>query len=720
MDESDGALTSLERGDTHRGLRGVGRVTLLIGVIVLVGGVVLAGNFVQTGTFVPWAATTGRSDTAVVGDGPSPATTPGASGTDAAPRTPAERVAAEDARLAAVASLPSDDPALLNTWNTVVLAPRNGQPTVYTGVDLLALGALRPDDDLTSTLVRNVVIRSGAELDLAGSYQGQSGTYRLASGPQLTTSIVAWGGSLGIVGAEGAPAIITSWDDTTGGPDLDESDGRAYIRARDGALALTSVSVEHLGYWSGRTGGLSATGSGSGTVAVALNDVQTVGLHYGFFGSDTTAVGILNSRFEGSAMTGIELTNSAASTTIQGATVTASGTDGIAVSRQSKDVRITDTTVEKSARWGIHVDGSALASGPTTGGYGLTPSSGFTLTGSRVAGNRDGGVRVISTDATEIRDSTVEEQRTALLIEGPSTGLTVADSRLSSNELRGLDVSGRITDATVSGSHIVGRRIGVELSGAAVVITKNDVSVASGFAIELAEDARADITDNTFHGVGQDAVALWTGSRTMQSGNDEGDWRFEWAWVGWMNEHPMMWLWALVLLVPAIGMPVLWRRRREHRRLRELLREALLRHGEEQVAAYRAVSAPAGDATGATPTAVPAFAAAAEAPATVSAADGAPAVRGPAPREARRTVAPYPGASRAPSPSRPRSFADLRTGALEGRTFASLRDFAVAAVVEGGYPVSTISRLFRIQQWRLQQWADEALLANAAPSKEGR
>ncbi|WP_235561572.1 hypothetical protein [Microbacterium sp. Leaf436] len=48
---------------------------------------------------------------------------------------------------------------------------------------------------------------------------------------------------------------------------------------------------------------------------------------------------------------------------------------------------------------------------------------------------------------------------------------------------------------------------------------------------------------------------------------------------------------------------------------------------------------------------------------------------------------------------------------LEGRTFASLQDFAVAAVLEGGYSVSTIARLFRIQQWRLQKWVDEAAAA---------
>lgn len=84
---------------------------------------------------------------------------------------------------------------------------------------------------------------------------------------------------------------------------------------------------------------------------------------------------------------------------------------------------------------------------------------------------------------------------------------------------------------------------------------------------------------------------------------------------------------------------------------------------------------------------------------------GAPAERVGRPRPA--------GAAQVgrPSSGRPRSFADLRTGALEGRTFASLQEFAVAAVLEGGYSVSTIARLCRIQQWRLQKWVDEAAAA---------
>ena len=697
-----GALTAQERGDTHPAIRGVARVIMVVAVIVLVAGVVLAGNFVHTGTFLPWLRSDGSTVPVVA---PSPSSGEG-DATDAplVPETPAELVAAEDARLSAVASLAPDDPALVTQWNTVVLAPKGGQVTVYSGADLTAAGAARVDDARTVTLLRNVVVRRGAVLDIT-----KVGTLRLQSSPKGTTSIVGWGGDLRFSGSDDDPVVITSWDEDAAAPDLDETDGRAYVRARDGGLSISHAEFRDLGYWSGRTGGLAVTGTGDDRAGAAIGSTTITGLHYGVFFSDTTTAGIQDTTIENSTLTGIEATNGASDTTVERTTVTGSGGDGISVSRQSTGTTITDTTVADSAGWGIRVDGSALADGPTSGGYALSPAKGFTLTGSHVRDNGEGGVRVISTDATEIRGTRADETRSAVLIEGPSTGLTVVAVDLASSDLRALDISGRITDATVSDSRLTGRRIALELTSAAVIVRDNDLRVASGFAIELSDGARADITGNTFHGVGQDVVASWSGSRTMQADNSQTDWTFQWAWVGWMNEHPMMWMWALVLLIPAIGVPVLWRRRREHRKLRRLLHEALLRHGEAQVAAYRAGAPAEGEPDG--PVEKDPL------PATATPGSGEPgrrqvpngAVSSP------HTAAPTGAAGHRPH-HRPRSFADLRTGPLEGRTFASLQQFAIAAVVEGGYSVPTIARLFRIPQWRLQQWVQEAV---PQPTVEG-
>jgi len=60
----------------------------------------------------------------------------------------------------------------------------------------------------------------------------------------------------------------------------------------------------------------------------------------------------------------------------------------------------------------------------------------------------------------------------------------------------------------------------------------------------------------------------------------------------------------------------------------------------------------------------------------------------------------------APKPV-PRTFSDLRTGPLAGRNFRSLQEFAVASIVEGGYALADVARVFRIPVWRLEQWVNE-------------
>lgn len=72
-----------------------------------------------------------------------------------------------------------------------------------------------------------------------------------------------------------------------------------------------------------------------------------------------------------------------------------------------------------------------------------------------------------------------------------------------------------------------------------------------------------------------------------------------------------------------------------------------------------------------------------------------------------RSVAPAPAPSHPAPPRRrtePRTFADLRVGPLANRSFATLPEFAVAAVVEGGHPVSVVAKIFRVPSWKLEGW----------------
>lgn len=202
------------------------------------------------------------------------------------PELEAALVAAEDDRLVEVNTVDSlarwSDLALNTPYRlltgsayTLVLTPRKD---VYTVQDLLGLApqtfVRQPDG--AYLLSEHIVVQSGATLNLTSSGGLR---LRLASDADGFVSIVNYGGRLNVLGAEGAPTRITSWDRTAEAPDLVTEDGRAYIRSIGGQVAFQHARLSDLGFWSGRTGGLSLTGTdrpNSGSLD-ELGDTMRVG-----------------------------------------------------------------------------------------------------------------------------------------------------------------------------------------------------------------------------------------------------------------------------------------------------------------------------------------------------------------------------------------------------------------------------------------------------------
>jgi hypothetical protein len=185
-----------------------------------------------------------------------------------APDAEAGFVAAEDERLVEVRTVdslaawsenPLRTPYRLATGSayTLVLTARR---EAYTIEDLLTLApqtfVRQPDG--AYLLSEHLVIQTGATLNLTNS-----GGLRLllASDGDSFVSIVNMGGRLNITGTDGAPVEVTSFDRNTEATDEDTEDGRAYIRSIGGQVYVEGAELTSLGFWSGRTGGLSLTGT---------------------------------------------------------------------------------------------------------------------------------------------------------------------------------------------------------------------------------------------------------------------------------------------------------------------------------------------------------------------------------------------------------------------------------------------------------------------------
>ncbi|ARJ06707.1 hypothetical protein GCM10010988_20060 [Cnuibacter physcomitrellae] len=559
------ALTAAERGDTLSPAR---RLVVRAAVIAAIAGGVAASVLLARGVLeevphlvlelTPWSSSgpaVALGPTPDASAVPSAGTATGAgSGASASPTVPggtptptstfspypydeewqrlADTAARDDAAWPVLAR--SGEVRDLAAGQFVALAPRD---TPYSLDDLIAQGAAQRIDDRTVLVTQLVFVRPGASLviDSPGT------TIRLASHAGAAPArIVAWGASLTLSGTQDAPLTIVGWDDSLDEPDVDASDSRVYIRVESGSLTASDVAFSDLGYWGGPTGGLAVTGTPSTLSSGSLTRVTTDGLHIGLYADDTTALTVTDSRFASSAEQGVLLGTRATGTSLDGVTVTGSGADGILVRQGVDDLSIAGGEVSGSGRWGLFADGTPRADGPNPNGYGVANSTGLSI------------------DGTSFHDDAFG----AISIEGTSR-------------------------VVVTGTDVDERGIGIRLTDSQGAVDENAVRVADGRGIVFSgalTSTRA--SGNTLSGSGPAAVSVEGGAADVdQLDNSTGDWSVKWEILIWIEQHPLALLWALVLVIPVLGVAFIAVRMRRQRRIRELVESttiALARAEKEQ------------------------------------------------------------------------------------------------------------------------------------------
>ncbi|GAB2698712.1 hypothetical protein BKA24_000857 [Microbacterium marinum] len=707
---SDAELTAEERGDvgSKRRLLGRGVVVVLIGALV---GAIVVGTFLTRAGRAPWQEDARPTTTPTATYSPSPASSASTAG------AAAELVRSEDQRLVELTRFAADDPATRAGLDTVVLGPRRSP---YGAGDLMDRGALAKIDSSTYELRRHVVVRGGAHLAL----RLPGATLRLRSGSDGFASIVTWGGSLTLRGRQDAGMIISSWDDLTSSPDADVDDGRAYIRVRDGVLSAEDVTFAALGFWSGRTGGVAITGTEPGAVKVRLTRTVHTDSHYGVYAEGVIESTLTNVAISNSAMEGIVLSNRSHGVAISGGSIVDARASGVKIDRASGDITIERVAVRGSGGYGVMIDGSALADGANAAGHATTRSTSYTLRSLTLNGNEDGGVLARGADGVHLLGSDVAEDSIAMRVVGPASDIAVDRSTLHSDASLGFVVTDVPTGVTVTDSEIEGLGTAVRSVSSTVEISGSELAIQSGHIVEVLEDSEASLRANTMSGSGQDPVFTDDTSHATNVSSDQSAWRFQSDIVTWLHHHPMVWLWLLVLLVPLIGFPFFLRYKRHQRELQRMLENAMIAYAQDRIDEYdtRGMVTPAEAVRRAAAHEVSAGAGDDRAPSVPDRRQ--PESRLPGVADARHAASVDIPTVRPPAlPTSnqgrlraPRTLNDLRAGTLAGRDFATMRQFAVAAVLESGYPLPHIARLFRIPIWRLQQWVTEDYGGAEGPS----
>jgi hypothetical protein len=533
------------------------------------------------------------------------------------PAAEADVVAAEDERLAqvrAMDSLSAWDEAPLRTpftlgsgmSSTLVLTPRRSAYTVR-DLERLSAGTMVRPAGGSLLLTKHVAIQPGAALDLSSP---KILRILMSSGARGFSSIVNFGGRLRIEGSKDAPVVITSQDPAQAAPDHETRDGRAYIRSVGGQLEVRHAFIADLGFWSGRTGGLSMTGldqpSGgsasprqkarpgaqrrdlgtqaerrravihvrergvdglprvdvttraqeSGTVMV--QDTDVAGNAFGLFVSGADGVRVSQSSFAGSLVDGVVLHRYVRGGVVQDTDVVGNGRDGIVLARATTGTHVRRVLSSANGRNGVTIAGQPLASGPSATGLSVRQYGDNVVASSRIRDNGRYGVEVTGGVRVMVSSNEIHGGDMGVVVRESARLVSVVDNEVVDPSRQGIAVRDGARKVQVSNNVVDGGDTSVYIRDAAARVARNTLRGATTHAVSLVGGVEGSLVKrNSASGKGTSAIDL-----LRATGVDGANWRND--VTGWQETthlrtlvkrllSPLSLLWIAVALLVALS-----------------------------------------------------------------------------------------------------------------------------------------------------------------------
>ncbi|WP_166864948.1 right-handed parallel beta-helix repeat-containing protein [Salinibacterium sp. ZJ70] len=487
-------------------------------------------------------------------------------------------VAAEDRRLIDVRSISNaagwtnanqGRPYRLVTGSTYTLVLiRRDAP--YTLGDLLeyAPSTFVRQPDGSYLLSENIVVEQGATLNLS-SEDGL--VLRLASSPSAFVSIVTIGGGLEIIGTADRPVEVSGWDPGANAPDVETSDGRAYLRVTGGHATISHARFHDLGFWSGATGGIALTGTAPpetfsedgdesaaaepaapsvygqellpvggaealnlapnlgaySFVSADIDDVESRANAFGMFITSAAGVDIRDSTFADNLVDGLVLHRGVTDTVVHNSTASGNGVDGLRLARATTGVIVDRLTAEANGRNGVTLEGGPLAGGPSATGTPIGSYGNNAVNDSLVRGNGRYGIEAVGGRHLVLDGNTVDGHTMGIVVADVVEGVTITDNIVENSAEQGIALRDGVRDALVQGNSIAGGEIGIYLRDATGTIDRNTVTDVSNHGVTIIRDlATVTISNNTVSGRGPSAIdAARSESDAVIRGNDITAWQ---------------------------------------------------------------------------------------------------------------------------------------------------------------------------------------------------
>ncbi|WP_244928678.1 right-handed parallel beta-helix repeat-containing protein [Nocardioides sp. W7] len=510
------------------------------------------------------------------------------------PEAESAHVAAEDDRLtevrtvgtaAAWSQTPLKSPYRLvaGSGYTLVLTARS-EP--YTVADLTVLApqtfVRRPDGSYL--LSEHLVVSAGATLNLT---EPGGLTLLLASDAEGFVSIVNYGGRLNIAGDESDPAVVKSFDRSSERVDRLTDDGRAYLRSIGGQVSVAQAELSHLGFWSGRTGGLSLTGTDrpdsgalydladslkvgpaakdpevdtdknsaigdvlpAGELPVPTVDVDSPTYSYvsaaitgttvahnafGLFVSGANGLDVRSSSFDENLVSGVVLHRFVVNAVLERAVARHNRRDGVLLARATTGIVLSELLAADNGRNGVTISGLPLATGPSATGTSIGSYGNNTISNSEIARNGRYGVEVIGGTNIGVLANAVDANEMGIVVRDVARKVSIVGNKVSGSRSQGIALRDGVVAAGVTGNIVTGGTTSVYVRDAEARIESNTLRDAEQHAASFVGDVGSSVMSaNTVTGRGPSAIESER-ARDLE----RGDWVND--TTGWADTTPFV------------------------------------------------------------------------------------------------------------------------------------------------------------------------------------
>jgi parallel beta-helix repeat protein len=449
-------------------------------------------------------------------------------------------------------------------------------------------------------LSENIVVMARATLRLS---QPGGLLLRLASGSDGYATIVSLGGELEIVGEDSAPVDITSWDVAAAAVDDTTTDGRSYIRAIGGQFDARYVRASHLGFWSGRTGGIALTGtdrpntgaitsSGADTgaasslmddvtwqpagplesddpgfgfdyavpeldyVSVRMSHVDVDANAFGLFVSGANGVQVDDSNFSHNLLGGVVLHRYVTNGVINRTSSNSNVGDGFTLSRATTGITITESTAIANTGSGFSLDGRPLADGPSAVGASLRAYGNNSVGHSTARDNGHYGIEVSGGFNVGVDNNVVDGQDMGIVVNGPAERISITGNSVEDSDRHGVALVDGVADSTVTGNVVDGSSTGVYVRDSSAEVKGNTIQGAGSHGVSVVGHAAGtEVSYNVLAGSGPSALDVHRSSGGISATmNNLDGWHDTSPWYLWFKKllHPMSALWSVLFVLVII------------------------------------------------------------------------------------------------------------------------------------------------------------------------